>query len=220
MNGPQDVGGRDGFGPVAPDTNEPIFHASWEPRAMAMTIAAGYGGHWTIDESRHMRENRNPSDYYSRSYYDLWITALGALLEDKGLVTAREIAQGQVLDQTIPPKRCLAPDQVDVMLARGGPVDRDPGPVAAHFDIGDTVRALNIQPQGHVRLPGYLRGATGRISMIHGYHVFADTSAQGDHHTAHWLYNVAFCAAEVFGDPSRAGDEITADLWEPYLGRS
>ncbi|TIV38086.1 MAG: nitrile hydratase subunit beta, partial [Mesorhizobium sp.] len=30
MNGPQDLGGQMGFGPVAPEKDEPYFHAAWE----------------------------------------------------------------------------------------------------------------------------------------------------------------------------------------------
>ena len=41
MNGPQDLGGQMGFGPVAPEKDEPIFHAEWERRALGLTIAAG-----------------------------------------------------------------------------------------------------------------------------------------------------------------------------------
>ena len=33
MNGPQDLGGQMGFGPVAPEKDEPAFHADWEKRA-------------------------------------------------------------------------------------------------------------------------------------------------------------------------------------------
>src|SRR5699024_6709070 len=50
MNGPQDLGGRHGFGPVAPEKDEPIFHAPWERRALAVTLAAGAMGHWSLDE--------------------------------------------------------------------------------------------------------------------------------------------------------------------------
>ena len=57
MNGPHDLGGRDGFGPIAPEQDEPLFHGDWEKRAMAVTLAAGAMGHWTIDESRHARED-------------------------------------------------------------------------------------------------------------------------------------------------------------------
>ena len=62
MNGPQDLGGQAGFGPVAPEPGEPVFHAAWERRAMALTVAAGAMGHWSIDESRHARESLHPAD--------------------------------------------------------------------------------------------------------------------------------------------------------------
>jgi nitrile hydratase subunit beta len=29
MNGPQDVGGQMGFGAIAPEADEPVFHADW-----------------------------------------------------------------------------------------------------------------------------------------------------------------------------------------------
>ncbi len=87
MNGPQDLGGRDGFGPIAPDPQDPLFHAEWERRAMAMVVAAGGAGAWTIDESRFARENRDPGEYYGLSYYQLWVRGLEDLLKTKGLVT-------------------------------------------------------------------------------------------------------------------------------------
>lgn len=30
MNGVHDVGGMQDFGPIRPEANEPVFHASWE----------------------------------------------------------------------------------------------------------------------------------------------------------------------------------------------
>ena len=30
MNGAQDMGGQMGFGPVAPEADEPVFHADWD----------------------------------------------------------------------------------------------------------------------------------------------------------------------------------------------
>ncbi|MGB7829866.1 MAG: nitrile hydratase subunit beta, partial [Pseudolabrys sp.] len=41
MNGAQDMGGKPGFGPVNPEPNEPVFHAEWEKRAFALTLAMG-----------------------------------------------------------------------------------------------------------------------------------------------------------------------------------
>ena len=97
MNGPQDLGGQMGFGPVAPETDEPYFHADWEKRALGLTISAGAMGHWNIDESRHARESLHPADYYASSYYEIWIKALEVLLERHGFVTADELASGAPL---------------------------------------------------------------------------------------------------------------------------
>ena len=42
MNGAQDMGGMHGFGPVEPEPNEPVFHAEWEKRAFALTLAMAH----------------------------------------------------------------------------------------------------------------------------------------------------------------------------------
>ncbi|MGO9477025.1 MAG: nitrile hydratase subunit beta, partial [Limisphaerales bacterium] len=57
MNGAQDLGGMMGFDPIAPEKYEPVFHAEWEKRALAVTLAAGALGEWSIDRSRSMRES-------------------------------------------------------------------------------------------------------------------------------------------------------------------
>jgi nitrile hydratase len=218
MNGPQDIGGRHGFGPVRPEPDEPLFHAPWERRAMAMTIAVGATGQWTIDESRFARENRAPGAYYDMSYYQLWITALTELMQHKGLVTASELESGQAEGKTsVAP---LTADRVDAVLARGGPVDRDPGASQPAFAPGDSVRIRNLQGPSHIRLPSYARDKQGVIEAVHGYHVFPDTSAQGDRDTAHWLYAVRFPARALFGSSAGETDEVCVDLWEPYLDRA
>jgi hypothetical protein len=76
MNGAQDLGGMMGFGPIAPEPNEPVFHARWEKRALAVTLAAGACGVWSIDEARYARETLPPVKYLSKSYYDIWISGL------------------------------------------------------------------------------------------------------------------------------------------------
>ena len=216
MNGPQDSGGREGFGPVIREVNEPLFHAEWERRAMAMNVAAGGAGQWTIDQSRHARENCPPADYYRMSYYAIWTRGLENLLLERGLVTPEELATGQstATPQGITP---LAAARVPEVLLNGFPYDRDPKGRAAAFAPGDRVHTRNLQHSGHIRLPSYCRDKPGVISVVHGYHVFPDTSAEGDRETAHWLYNVSFDARDLFGDRGRAGDTISVDLWEPYL---
>ena len=56
MNGVHDMGGMMGFGPVVPEPNEPVFHAAWEGRAMAMNVAMGPVGGWGADRGRFSRE--------------------------------------------------------------------------------------------------------------------------------------------------------------------
>ena len=41
MNGIHDMGGMDGFGPIEPEANEPVFHEAWEARVLALSMAAG-----------------------------------------------------------------------------------------------------------------------------------------------------------------------------------
>ncbi len=215
MNGPQDLGGRDGFGPIAPDPQDPLFHAEWERRAMAMVVAAGGAGAWTIDESRFARENRDPGEYYGLSYYQLWVRGLEDLLKTKGLVTDDELTTGQAdgpADVT-----ALAADKVVPALMRGSPYDRDPKGSTPAFEVGQTVQTRNLQPRGHIRMPAYCRNRRGVVAAVHGYHVFPDTSAKGDRTTAHWLYNISFAARDLFGDRAGENDRVNVDLWEPYL---
>src|SRR6266446_1676618 len=49
MNGIHDMGGMQGFGPVEPEPNEPVFHSDWEARCLAMNRAMGYARVWIID---------------------------------------------------------------------------------------------------------------------------------------------------------------------------
>jgi nitrile hydratase len=68
MNGAQDMGGMMGFGPVLPEKDEPVFHADWERRAFALTLAMGAPGGWNIDQGRAARESLNPAEYFAKSY--------------------------------------------------------------------------------------------------------------------------------------------------------
>ena len=66
MNGAHDMGGGHGFGPVVAEAREPTFHAEWERRVFALTMAAGRAGKWNIDMGRFARENRPPADYLNK----------------------------------------------------------------------------------------------------------------------------------------------------------
>jgi hypothetical protein len=91
MNGAPDMGGKHGFGPVKPEPNEPIFHAEWEKRAFALTLAMGMPEGWNIDMGGFARENRPPAEYLSMSYYQIWFAALEQMIKERGLVSDDEI---------------------------------------------------------------------------------------------------------------------------------
>jgi nitrile hydratase len=55
MNGVHDLGGMHGFGPVVIEPDEPVFHAEWERRTFALTLAMGGWRRWNLDMSRHAR---------------------------------------------------------------------------------------------------------------------------------------------------------------------
>jgi nitrile hydratase beta subunit len=203
LNGPHDLGGQAGFGPVAPESDEPVFHGDWEKRALALTLAAGAMGHWSIDESRHAREGLHPLDYYGSSYYEIWIKALEKLLQTLGFVSGDEFAGGHARGPGTRPERVLRGKDVAGVIARGGPCDRDPHSIKPSFAPGDLVRARVMNPPGHTRLPRYARGKAGRIEAVQGFFVFPDTSAHGLGEQPQWLYSLVFSATELWG---RDGD--------------
>src|SRR3954454_2878644 len=95
MNGAHDMGGMHGMGPIDTDPNDPLFHAEWEKRAFAITLALGFHGRWNIDMARHARENRHPLDYLGSSYYELWLKGVERLAVDTGMISAEELATGE-----------------------------------------------------------------------------------------------------------------------------
>ena len=207
MNGPQDLGGAMGFGPVRPEANEPVFHAAWEARALGLTLAAGALGHWNIDESRHARESLPPAVYYGSSYYEIWIRALEALIDRHGLLRP---------DAPQPHPRRLPADAVAATLAGGTDYTR---PVATppRFRPGDRVRARNIHPRGHTRLPRYVRGHVGRIEAAHGGFILPDAHAHGQGDAPEHLYTVVFDGADLWGPDAEPGVQVSVDAWESYL---
>jgi nitrile hydratase subunit beta len=215
MNGPHDLGGQMGFGPISPERDEPVFHAEWERRAMALTVAAGGLRLWNIDISRHSRERIDPPAYLGASYYEKWMGGLTKLLVEYGLANETEIATGRM---SAPPLRVtpLAADKVAAGLARGSPASRPPV-AKARFAIGDKVHTRNIHPEGHTRLPRYARARLGEIVLVHGAHVFPDSNAHGKGEDPHWLYTVRFSARELWGEDRNPRDAVNIDLWEPYL---
>ncbi len=216
MNGPHDMGGMQCYGPVIPEENEPVFHADWEKRALALTVGMGFAGQWNLDISRFARESLPPEFYLTKSYYQIWIAGLQKLMLERGMVNEDEIADGKLSELGIPVKRVVSAEEMPAALAAGGPVEREASGTAS-FKVGDQVRTLKINPSGHTRLPRYARGVEGRIAEIHGCHVFPDSNAKSQGENPQWLYSVEFDAQALFGSDAEAGNSVMIDCWEPYL---
>jgi nitrile hydratase len=209
-----DLGGRSGFGPVVRDADDSVFHAAWESRVLALTLAMGATGCWNIDMARAARETL--PDYLDLSYYEIWLGGLEKLLVAKGLVTAEELASGRAQHPPKPVDRILMADQVAARLAQGSPTARPPT-APARYRLGQRVVTRAAPVDRHTRLPAYLRGRTGTVERILGCHVYPDSHAQGLGEDAQWLYSVCFDACELWGTEAAPGDGVSFDAWQPYL---
>jgi nitrile hydratase len=215
MNGVHDMGGMQGFGAVEPEKNEPVFHAPWEGRALAMNRTMGSIGVWNIDISRFSREQLPPDVYLASSYYRKWTLGLEDLVVQYGLAGADELAAAHALRPAAPVKRTVTAADAPKLLSRGS-FDR-PAPAPAKFKVGDRVRMKNIHPATHTRLPRYVRGHAGTIEAIRGCHVFPDAVVAGRGEEPHWLYTVVFDGRELWGEAGDPKLKVSVEAWEPYL---
>ncbi|HEX9070799.1 MAG TPA: nitrile hydratase subunit beta [Pseudolabrys sp.] len=216
MNGAADMGGMHGFGPIQIETNEPVFHADWEKTAFALNMAIGVASIWNLDEFRFARESLPPPQYLNMSYYGLWVATLENLMLNYGLATPEELNLGHSLEPVKKAKHPVTAAQVVNMVRCGSPYDRA-APAPAKFKVGDTVRARNMHPKTHTRLPRYVRGHTGEVARVVGCHVFPDSNATKAGEDPHWLYTVRFDGRKLWGPDSDPKVRIAIEAWEPYL---
>jgi nitrile hydratase subunit beta len=151
------------------------------------------------------------------SYYERWLTRNMELLVKHGLVTREEIETGKPtpeLPKATPP---LTADDVPDMAARRGSYLRPEAEAKARFKVGQYVRARNMNPVGHTRLPRYARGKMGIIVRHHGIFVFPDINAHFLGEQPQHLYSVSFAAEALWGDGASPRDSVHLDLWDSYL---
>ncbi len=220
MNGIHDMGGMHGMGPVEAEPNEPVFHAGWEARVLALTLAMGFHGRWNIDRSRHARENRHPLDYLSSTYWELWLKGLETLAVEAGFVKPDELTAGRAL---VPPANdapaAPGPAEAMAILRKGGSYRR-PETGSPRFKAGDGVRVREMTTAGHTRAPRYCRSRRGVVHRDRGTFVFPDTNAAGLGEKPQHLYSVRFEGAELWGKAAGPKDAIYIDLWDDYLDPS
>jgi nitrile hydratase subunit beta len=209
-----DLGGQDIRERVVPEPEGELFHAPWEPQALALTLAMGATGAWNLDMARSARETL--PHYRALSYYQVWLGGLERLLIEHGLAAADELAAGRMLHPPRSGLRVLQAVDVPGALAKGTPTQR-PAATPPRFAAGQEVRTRIAAAEHHTRLPGYARGKIGRVEQIRGVHVFADAHAQGFGEQPQWLYSIVFSTRELWGAAASPSHRVSIDAWEPYL---
>jgi nitrile hydratase len=213
MNGVHDMGGMDGFGPVVRERNEPVFHADWERRAYSVVSLTIRTAGANIDEFRHAIERIPPARYLASSYYARWIAAAETILVEHGVVTREELLAKQ--DASIDPAvianavTTQGPTRMKEKSATRAP--------RARFVKGVRVRARNLNPVGHTRLPRYARGKVGVVERDWGVFVFPDANAHHAGTKPQHCYSVMFDARELWGKSAKVRERVYIDLWEDYL---
>ena len=216
MNGVHDMGGMHGMGPIQAEKNEPVFHAPWEGRVLALRRAMAAWRKWNIDVMRHEVELVPPAEYLRLSYYERQFVAFLEMLAKSGLVTRAELESGTPAQGSPKATPALTAEKAAALVAKGVPASRDVS-VTPRFRDGDRVRARNMHPVGHTRLPRYARGKFGTINRDHGVFVFPDTNAHFLGEKPQHVYSVRFAARELWGQQASSRDSVFIDMWDDYL---
>jgi len=221
MNGIHDMGGMHDMGPIQPEPvqpkkDEPVFHAQWEGRVFALRRAMGAWRKWNIDTTRYEIELVPPAEYLSLSYYARQFVAFLEMLVKTGLVLRTEIESGVSAKDQPKATPALTVEKAAALIIKGVPTSRDVS-VPAKFQVGQRVRARNMHPVGHTRLPRYARGKLGTVERDHGVFVFPDTNAHFLGENPQHVYSVRFSARELWGPRAAPRDSVYLAMWDDYL---
>ena len=171
---------------------------------------------WNIDATRYQVELVPPAAYLELSYYARQLVAFLEMLPKSGLVSKAEIENAIPDPSQAKAIPALTAEKAARLVARGVPTSRDV-PVPARFEVGQQVRARNMHPAGHTRLPRYTRGKRGTIDLDHGVFVFPDTNAHFLGEKPQHVYSVRFSARELWGEQAASHDSVYVELWDDYL---
>ena len=218
MNGVHDLGGMHGMGPIPYERDEPVFHEWWESRVYAITRVLR-GPRYNLDHARHQLELLRPADYLRMSYYERWLVRLVSRLLASHAITREELESGRPSLTSSKTTPAVTAADAPAIVRRRDSARRD-ADVAAQFTVGQRVRARNIHPAGHTRLPRYARGKQGVIMKDHGVFLFPDTNAHFLGEKPQHVYSVRFAARELWGEQASPRDFVHIDMWDDYLDRA
>lgn len=214
MDGAHDLGGKQGYGPVLCEDDEPPFHEPWEGRVHGINLSSDVGPAF-----RYSIERMGAIEYLTTSYYEHWLSSMELNGVESGVFTPGEL------------------DDAAARIAAGGDVPErfDPEAVAAarlritphaeptfeappaRFTPGDNVTVARRSPPGHCRCPAYLRGAPGVIESVHAPRPILDIyETEGGREVPQAWYTVAFRSSDLWDDPGE-DHVVMVDLWETHF---
>jgi len=210
MNGIHDMGGMHGMGPIQYEKNEPVYHAEWESRVDAMyhTLREKVPGGIRLGI-----EQLLALDYLRMSYYEKWYESLVRRLLTTKAATRAEIDSGRSIQPKNAPTRAYSASEA-VALATRFQSARQNSALEPRFQVGQRVRARNVNPVGHTRLPRYARGRLGIVEQLRGVFPIPDDGAGQKPQN---LYSIRFSAQELWGEQAVPQDAVYIDMWDDYL---
>ena len=217
MDGIHDMGGMQGYGAApAIDPDEPVFGEAWEGRAFGLSLLSMRLSGTNLPAFRHAMERLHPLHYLGEGYYGRWLNGAENLLVDSGILApgavdarARRLQGEEVAEPPTP-----EPHKPDYQPTAAGSIRTVDG--LPRFSPGDRVRARDLHPLGHTRLPRYVRGRSGTVEMVQRPEVLPDSHAHFEGENAQHLYAVRFDSRDVWGADAEPFS-LHVDLFEQYL---
>jgi nitrile hydratase len=217
MDNIADMGGTLGWGHVCPPrADESVFGEPWQSRAFALTLLSVRISGQNIDAFRYAQERLDRAAYLDDGYFGRWLNAAELMLADSAILApgaidarARKLRGEDAPEPPIPEP--ALPDYVPTARGSLRTVDNPPA-----FAIGERVRAKDMSPSGHTRLPRYVRGHAGVVELIQPAAVLPDTNAQFQGESPQYVYTVRFGSHELWGADAEAFS-LTVELYESYL---
>ena len=218
MSKAHDMGGRLDPRRIDITSSDLKLKADWEKDVFAITLALGFSSLWNLDRSRYARESLEPKDYLQFSYFEKWLAGLINLLGENGIIKDGKNIAGNFKKSSF---RVLEAKNVKKLLHMGGPTKRD-STTEKKFKLGETVsvrtNSSNTRVErGHTRLPGYVKGMTGKVIAYHGSHILPDANAHFLGESPEALYSVEFKSQDLWDKCEHVEDTVVVDLWESYI---
>lgn len=180
--------------------------------ALVSTRLAG----WNIDAFRHALERLSRTAYLDDGYYGRWLNGAELILTESSILAPSSIEtrarnlHGEQLQE--PP--IFSPARPDYAPTGEGSlrtVDSAPA-----YAVGERVRAKDISPAGHTRLPRYVRGHVGVVDLVQPASVLPDTNAHFAGENPQYVYTVRFESRELWGSQAEPFT-LTIEMFESYL---